>query len=131
MDLEGDRLQARLLGVGGVENLDGVLVPLGPAGVHAQEHLGEVGGVHTAGAGADGDDGVAGVVLAAEQRADLQVGEVLADGRQVRLSLGEDLGGILTLLLAGELDHRLEVLDALAQALDPLEVGPGRGTARR
>ena len=59
VDLEGDRLQARLLGVGGVENLDGVLVPLGPAGVHAQEHLGEVGGVHTAGARADGDDGVA------------------------------------------------------------------------
>ena len=71
VDLEGDRLQARLLGVGGVEDLDGVVVPLGPAGVHAQEHLGEVGGVHASGARADGDDRIAGVVLAAEQRADL------------------------------------------------------------
>ena len=127
VDLEGDRLQTRLLGVGGIEDLDGVVVPLGPAGVHAQEHLGEVGGVHAAGARADGDDGVAGVVLAAEQCADLQVGEVLADGRQVRLGLGEDLGSVLPLLLTGELDHRLEVLDALPQALDPLEVGLGVG----
>ena len=43
VNLEGHGLQPRLLGVGGVEDLDGVVVTLGPAGVHAQEHLGEVG----------------------------------------------------------------------------------------
>ena len=66
VDLEGDRLQARLLCVRGVEDLDGIVVPLGPPGVHAQEHLGEVGGIHAAGARADGDDGVARIVLATQ-----------------------------------------------------------------
>ena len=73
MDREGGRLQAGLLGVGGVEDLDGVLVALGPARVHPHQHLGEVGGVHAAGAGADRDDRLAGVVLAGQQGADLEL----------------------------------------------------------
>ena len=72
MDREGGRLQAGLLGVGGVEDLDGVLVLLGPAQVHPHQHLGEVGGVDAAGAGADGDQRLAGVVLAGQQGADLE-----------------------------------------------------------
>ena len=38
-------------------------MPLGPPNVHAEQHLGPVGGVGPAGAGVDGDDGVGGVVL--------------------------------------------------------------------
>ena len=53
VDREGGRLQAGLLGVGGLEDLDGVVVLLGPADVHPHQHLGEVGGVDATGAGAD------------------------------------------------------------------------------
>ena len=55
-----------------------VAVPLGPAQVHAQQHLGEVGGVDATGAGADGHDGLALVVLPRQQRADLELAQVLA-----------------------------------------------------
>ena len=73
LDLEGRRLQARLFGVGGVHDLRRVAVTLGPAQVHAQEDLGEVGGVHAARAASDRNDGVALVVLTVQQRADFEV----------------------------------------------------------
>ena len=73
------RLEPGLLGVGGVEDLDGVLVALGPAGVHPHQHLGEVGRVDAAGAGADRDERVAHVVLAGEQGADLERLDGLVD----------------------------------------------------
>ena len=46
--------------------------PLAPAQVHAQQHLGPVLRLGAAGAGVDRDDGVAGVVLAAEQLLQLE-----------------------------------------------------------
>src|SRR5665647_320006 len=64
LDLEGSRLQPGLLGVGGVQDLGRVAVPIRPAQVHPHEHLGEVRRIDTAGAGADRDDGLALVVLA-------------------------------------------------------------------
>ena len=64
---EGRRLEPRLLPRRGLLHLDLEAAPLGPAQVHPQQHLGPVLGVGAAGAGVDGDDGVAGVVLAAEQ----------------------------------------------------------------
>ena len=64
---EGGRLQPRLLPRRGLLHLDLEAAPFGPAQVHPQEDLGPVLGVGPAGAGVDGDDGVAGVVLAAEQ----------------------------------------------------------------
>ena len=120
MDLEGHGLQPRLLGVRGVQDLDRVVVALGPARIHAQEHLSEVGGIHSPGTRADRDHGVALVVLAAEQRADLQLGQVLGYGLQVRLGLRQELGGVLALLLGGHLHHGLQVVDAPAQVLHTL-----------
>ena len=111
MDGEGGRLEAGLLGVGGVEDLDGVLVLLGPARVHPHQHLGEVRGVDATGAGADGDQRLAGVVLAGEQGADLERLDGLLDPGQLALGVGERVG--VALLLA-ELDHDLEVVDAAA-----------------
>ena len=70
---EGGRLQARLLGVRGLVDLGRVAVPLRPAQVHPQQHLGEVRGVHAAGAGPDGDQRLPRVVLAGEQGADLHL----------------------------------------------------------
>ena len=61
---EGRRLDPRLLALGRLLHLDLEPAALGPAQVHAQEHLGPVLRVGAAGARADGDDGVAGVVLA-------------------------------------------------------------------
>ena len=63
LDLERRRLDAGLFGVGRVEDVDRVVVPLGPAQVHPQQHLGEVGGVDAAGLGADRDQCLARVVL--------------------------------------------------------------------
>ncbi len=56
---------------------------LGPAQVHAHEHLGPVLRFGAAGAGMDGDDGVARVVLAGEQRLGLE----LFDQRLQRVDL--------------------------------------------
>ena len=83
LDREGGRLEARLLGVGGVVDLGGVTVALGPAQVHPHQHLGEVGGVHPAGAGADGHHGLAGVVLPGEQGADLHLLDGLGHGGRI------------------------------------------------
>ena len=92
VDREGRRLEAGLLGVGGVEDLDGVLVALGPAGVHPHQHLGEVGRVHAAGARTDRHQGVADVVLAGQQGAHLEDLDGLVDPVQLGLGLGHGVG---------------------------------------
>jgi hypothetical protein len=97
-------------------------VPLGPAQVHAQQHLGEVGGVHAPGAGADGDHGLAFVVLAGEQGAHLELADVLLDGGQLTLGLGEGVGVVL---LLAHLDEGLEVVDAGVHPGDPVVLGLG------
>ena len=126
------RLQPRLFRVGGVHDLVRVAVPLRPAQVHAHEHLREVRGVHATGAGADRDDRVALVVLAREQGAHLELVERLVDRDQLLLGLFE---GVSVVLLGGELDHDLEVLDARGELADAstlgLRVGEGRGDLLR
>src|SRR3954449_10949015 len=106
LDGEGGRLDARLLGVAHVVDLGRVLVPLGPAQVHAHEHLGEVGGVDATGLRADGHQRLAGVVLAGEQGAHLELVEHRADAGQLALGLG---GGGLVALLLGHLVHQADV----------------------
>ena len=117
LNLEGRRLQASLFRVGGVHDLRRVAVPLRPAQVHAQQDLGEVGGVHTARAASDRDDGVALVVLAVQQRADLQVTQVLTQLLQVSLGLGEDVSALIR-ILGGHVHHGLQVVDALTHLRD-------------
>ena len=66
-DPEGSRLDAGFLA--GLVVVQGRLEApaLSPAHIHAHEHLGPVLRFGAAGAGMDGDDGVAGVVVARQQ----------------------------------------------------------------
>src|SRR6185503_8621548 len=57
-DAEGRRLDARLLPRAGLQQLDVEAALLGPAHLHAQDHLGPVLRVGAAGARVDGDERV-------------------------------------------------------------------------
>jgi hypothetical protein len=86
-------------------------VPLGPAQVHPHEHLGEVGRVDAAGAGADRHDRLALVVLTGEQRPDLELTDVLLQRGELALGLGHRFR--VAAVLGPHLDEGFEVLDAL------------------
>ena len=121
LDLEGRRLQAGFFSVGRIHDLRRVAVTLRPTQVHAQEDLGEVGGIHAARAASDRNDGIALVVLAVQQRADLQVTQVLAELLQISLGLGQDVGALVR-VLGGHVHHGLQVVDALAHLRDAIEL---------
>ena len=72
MHLDRDRLDAGLLARALLDPFELVAVRLGPARVHAQQHLGPVLGLGAAGAGVDLDEAVVGVGLAGEQALELQ-----------------------------------------------------------
>ena len=67
VDFEGDRLDAGAFALQPVGDDGGEAVALGPAQIHAQQHLGPVLAFGAAGAGMDGHDGAALVVFAGEQ----------------------------------------------------------------
>ena len=123
---EGGRLEARLLPRRGLRHLDLEAAPLGPAQVHAQQHLGPVLGVGAARAGVDGDDRVAGVVLAAEEARLFELGQAALDRRQLRLQLGRD-----RLVLVGELREVVEVVDVGLERAERLEPAARAACARR
>ena len=79
LDDERRRQQARLLALGGLVDLDPEAAPLGPALVHAQQHLGPVLGVGAAGAGVQLDERVVLVVGPAEQAARLELARAIGD----------------------------------------------------
>ena len=92
---------------------------LGPAHVHAHEHLGEVRGVDAPGLGADGHQRLARVVVARQQGADLELVDRLAQGLQLALGLG---GGRGVPLLHGHLVQQPDVVEPAAQLLDAAQV---------
>ena len=106
-------------------HLDLEAAPLGPAQVHAQQHLGPVLGVGAAGAGADRDDGVARVVLAAEQARLLELGQPLLDRVELRVELGGDLG-----VLGRHLGELVEVGDVGLERAERLEPALGARVLR-
>ena len=83
LDLEHRALDARLFALAQVEDLDGVALSLGPARVHAHEHLRPVLRFGAAGAGADLELRVAKVVGPRQQRPKL--GTPRARRRSLRL----------------------------------------------
>ncbi|MNY40314.1 hypothetical protein D3C86_1750500 [compost metagenome] len=87
---DGRALDARFFTLGQIDQFDLVALGLGPAGVHAQEHLGPVLGVGAARAGVDRDDGRRLVVLAAEHLLHLPVAQGGADAAEALLDLGQD-----------------------------------------
>jgi len=94
-------------------------VPLGPAEVHAQEHLRPVGRLRSAGAGTDREDGRACVVLAREKQLGALPPEVGVQRRRLPLELGEELriGGLLD-----QLERRQEVVDTALEAAPQLDL---------
>ena len=89
VDAEGRRLDARFFAGLIFVHLRGEALALSPAQIHAHEHLGPVLRLGAARAGMDGDDGVALVVGAGEQRLDLQL---VDQGAQV-VDLAAQVGG--------------------------------------
>ena len=120
LDREGGRLEAGLLGVRGVVDLGRVAVPLGPAQVHPQQHLGEVGRVHPAGAGPDGHQRLAGVVLAGEQGADLHLLDRLGQRRRSRRRPRRATPGVG--LGLGQLQQHPRVVQPGPQPLQPVDL---------
>ena len=125
VDDECGRLDAGLLRVRDVVDVDLVAVRLRPSGVHAHEHLGPVRRVDAAGAGADVDQGLALVVLAGQHRLDLEGVDGL--GNLGQLLVGQL--GALTLLL-GELVHHRQVLEPGAQVTQSTQLGLHAGELR-
>ncbi len=121
-------LDPGLFGVGGVEHLDGVLVLLGPADVHPHQHLGPVGGVHPAGAGADGDQRLALVVFAGQQGAHLERPRCRRAAPCSSASASARASAAAAPLLLGShlVEHR-QVVEPPPQLLDPAQLALGVG----
>ena len=84
LDLEHRALDPRFFALAQVEDLDGVALSLGPARVHAHEHLRPVLRFGAAGAGADLELRVAEIVRMREQRAETELLELLAERARPR-----------------------------------------------
>ena len=101
------------------EDLRGEAAPLRPAQVHAQEHVGPVLRVGTAGPGVHRADRVAVVVLAREQREQLEIAE---PRRERRESVDELAARTTRRSLPRELRERLEVGELLVERVVELDV---------
>ena len=116
-DLDGGGLDAGLFALGFLEIFDLETVLLGPARIHAQQHLGPVLAFGAAGAGMDLEIGIEPVGLARQQRFKLAARDFLLQGLQRVLGLGHDAFIVLGL---AEFDH----LDIVAElALDLADAG--------
>ena len=104
---------------------------LGPPDVHPHEHLGPIGGVHSAGTGTDGDQRFALVVLAGQQGPDLQRLDLGLQRLQFRVGLGQCVLGARTLLLRSHFVEHRHVVEAAAQPLDAPQLALGMGQLAR
>jgi hypothetical protein len=94
-------------------------VPLGPAEVHPEEHLGPVGGLGAAGAGADREDRRSLVVLAVEEQLCPLSAEVALEGGAFTIELGAQLRVVG---LLEELRGRLEIRGAGEESIPQLDL---------
>ena len=102
-------LEPRLLPRAGLQQVGREAALVGPAQVHAQEHLGPVLRIRPAGSGVDRDERVTGVVLSREERILLQPRELLLQGCE----RGGDLVGHLAV-------HRQQLACVLVLLCQPL-----------
>ena len=124
LDHHGSALDARFIAVQHVQNFHRVAVGVGPAGVHAVEHLGPVLGFGAAGTGMEGQNGVGVIVFAVEHGHQLQfvdslfhpVDGFLALGHQRRIVFFLDhlQQGARFLILGGQLAVALQLVLQLA-----------------
>jgi hypothetical protein len=95
-----------------------VAVILGPAQVHAAEHLRPIGGVDAAGARANRDDRAVRVVRPVEVGRHLELVEPLGSARNHRIGLG-----LSTFLVAEHLDDLGGVAQRRIDGIDRIEIG--------
>ena len=109
---EGRGRDARFRPLLDLVELDVEAAPFRPARVHAQQHLGPVLRVGAARTGVHLADRVTLVVLAREQRAQLELVEIGAQRHDTGVDLGLDR---IVALLAAELEQRLDLGEALLE----------------
>ncbi len=114
LDHDGSTLQTGLIAVLIVQHFHGHAVGLCPLAVHTIEHLGPVLCLGAAGAGVEGQDGVAVVVLAVQHGHELQLIHSLAHRVDGFFRLGHHLGVVL---LVQHLQHGLGVIVQALQLL--------------
>ena len=123
---EGGRQESRLLPLRRLVDLDREAAALGPALVHAQQHLGPVLRVGAARAGVHLAHGVELVVLAREERLQLERGEPgdeCVEGLE-QLRIERDVGGrARRRRLVRQLEECLRVIERGPEAVQLVEVG--------
>ena len=124
MICDGRRLDAGLLARGLLEILDLVAVLLGPARIHAQQHVGPVLALGAARAGMDLEIGVVRIGLARKQRLELAPRHLGLELLERLFGVGD---GLLVLLGLAELDHGELVVELLLDAADGAELVLERG----
>jgi hypothetical protein len=113
LDLDGHTLQPGLLPLLLIHDLGVEAVPLGPAEVHAEEHLGPVRRLGAAGASADREERRALVVLTREEELCPLPGEVGLERHHLAVQLG---GELRVARLLDQLEGRQQVVDAGLEA---------------
>src|SRR5215212_9143475 len=115
-DCEGGALYACLLSFCVLDHLEPEAPTLGPALVHARQHLGPVLRIHPARARVYGEYGVALVILAGEEPGDLLLLEHPFDPPELLSDLGEQLS-----VLLGELEELPGIREALFEPVEKLD----------
>ena len=124
--LERGGLDAGLLGIRRIHHLGLETIAFAIPQIHAQQHLGEIGGIHATGAGTNGDDRGTLVILAVQQSLDLHIVQIALDLLHFLLRLGKSVG---VLFLLAELDQGLHIIDALRRGVETLQLRLRSGQA--
>ncbi len=109
------RLDARHLACGQLDEIGLEAMMLGPAQVHAQQHVGPVLGLGAARARLDVQIGVIGIHLAGEHAPELELLEVGLEVFQLAAHL---VDGIRVLFHLGQFEQITAVIQALLQSVD-------------
>ena len=115
LDQEGRALDARLLAVGDIDDLDLELPPLGPARIHAHEHVGPILALRAAGARMHLEEAVIAVGFAGEQGLDLLAARAIRDRRDGLLAL---LDRALIAFGLAELDQHSGIIELALERAD-------------
>ena len=113
LDLDGGRFDAGLFALGFFDVVDLEAVLLGPAHIHAQQHVGPILAFGTAGAGMHFEIAIVGVGLAGQQRLKLAARHFGFELAQRRFSFGDDF---LIVLGFAELDQHDLIVELLLDA---------------
>ena len=119
MTMHGRRFDAGALALGLLDPLDLVAVRLGPAHIHAHQHIGPVLALGAAGAGMDFEIAVVAVGLARQQRFQLAPRYFRLQPLQRGFRFGN---GLVVLFGLAELDQGELVVELLLDAADGVEL---------